>query len=67
MPSVLLEIGFMINPDEFTQLIDPQFQTNSQQLLHRIAPRHIACWSINRQITLYEKQQCSAIDVFVLP
>lgn len=27
MPSVLLEIGFMINPDEFTNLIDPQFQS----------------------------------------
>ncbi len=31
MPSVLLEIGFMINPDEFTQLIDPQFQSKIAQ------------------------------------
>jgi len=27
MPAVLLEIGFMINPDEFTKLIDPRFQS----------------------------------------
>ena len=31
MPSVLLEIGFMINPDEFTQLIDPEFQNKIAQ------------------------------------
>jgi N-acetylmuramoyl-L-alanine amidase len=34
MPSVLLEIGFMINPDEFAQLIEPQFQT---KIAHSIA------------------------------
>jgi N-acetylmuramoyl-L-alanine amidase len=33
MPSVLLEIGFMINPDEFTQLIDPQFQSTIAQAI----------------------------------
>ena len=33
MPSVLLEIGFMINPDEFAQLIDPQFQTKIAQAI----------------------------------
>lgn len=33
MPSVLLEIGFMINPDEFTQLIDPEFQNKIAQAI----------------------------------
>lgn len=33
MPSVLLEIGFMINPDEFAQLIDPQFQSKIAQAI----------------------------------
>jgi len=33
MPAVLLEIGFMINPDEFTLLIDPQFQLTVAQAI----------------------------------
>ena len=33
MPSVLLEIGFMINPDEFTCLIDPSFQSRIAQAI----------------------------------
>ncbi len=33
MPSVLLEIGFMINPDEFAKLIDPQFQSKIAQAI----------------------------------
>lgn len=33
MPSVLLEIGFMVNPDEFAKLIDPQFQSKIAQAI----------------------------------
>lgn len=33
MPAVLVEIGFMINPDEFAQLIDPSVQQNAAQAI----------------------------------
>ncbi len=31
MPAVLLEVGFMINPDEFSNLINPKFQQKIAQ------------------------------------
>lgn len=31
MPAVLVEVGFMINPDEFARLIDPQVQRRAAQ------------------------------------
>jgi N-acetylmuramoyl-L-alanine amidase len=33
MPAVLVEIGFMINPDEYAQLIDPAVQEKAAQAL----------------------------------
>lgn len=33
MPAVLVEVGFMINPDEFAQLIDPQVQKRAARAL----------------------------------
>ena len=35
MPAVLLEVGFMINPDEFASLIDPQFQSSIAESIAR--------------------------------
>jgi N-acetylmuramoyl-L-alanine amidase len=31
MPAFLMEIAFMINPDEQTKLLDPQFQETTAQ------------------------------------
>lgn len=33
MPAVLVEVGFMINPDEYAKLIDPAFQQKVAQAL----------------------------------
>jgi N-acetylmuramoyl-L-alanine amidase len=33
MPAVLVEVGFMVNPDEFARLIDPGFQEKVAQAL----------------------------------
>jgi N-acetylmuramoyl-L-alanine amidase len=33
MPAVLVEVGFMINPDEYAQLIDPQVQKRAARAL----------------------------------
>jgi N-acetylmuramoyl-L-alanine amidase len=33
MPAVLVEVGFMINPDEYAKLIDPSFQTKVAEAL----------------------------------
>jgi N-acetylmuramoyl-L-alanine amidase len=33
MPAVLVEVGFMINPDEYAKLIDPAFQEKIAQAL----------------------------------
>jgi N-acetylmuramoyl-L-alanine amidase len=33
MPAALVEVGFMINPDEYAQLIDPQFQQKAASAL----------------------------------
>ncbi len=42
-PAVLLELGFMINPDEFEWIIDPQ----QQQLLAKTITDGITEWMIN--------------------
>jgi N-acetylmuramoyl-L-alanine amidase len=31
MPAVLVEVGFMINPDEYAKLLDPSVQSKAAE------------------------------------
>lgn len=44
MPATLLEIGFMINPDEFAQLIKPEFQLQAAKAL----AQSVKTWMIEK-------------------
>ena len=51
MPAVLLEIGFMINPDEFAQLIDPSFQLKISRAIVTGLEQYL-----NQPVTTVEKR-----------